>query len=272
MDFTEANSASSRSLVGIRAGEERDDNGLKMKLVWCPPGTFTMGSPQSEQDRGDDEDQVQVILTQGFWLGKYEVTQGEWERVMGTTPWKEEEHVQEGPLFAASCLSWEDALEFLWKLTVQERQAKRLPEGWEYTLPTEAQWEYGCRAGATTAFSFGDSSDSLSDFAWWGGDNGNGNTQSEQYAHEVGGRKPNSWGLHDMHGNVWEWCADGYELKLPGGCDPLVGEASHRVLRGGGWLDDPSGCRSALRVWISPDDRCDNLGFRVALSLVRGAK
>ena len=258
----------SPSLMGTRAGEERDDNGLEMKLVWCPAATFTMGSPKSELGRGEDEDQVQVTLTAGFWLGKYEVTQGEWERVMGTTPWKGEEWVKKGPRYAASYVSWEDAMEFVKKLTAQERQAGRLPAGWEYTLPTEAQWEYACRAGSKTAFSFGDMATQLSDYAWWGGLIGNGNTEKERYAHEVGGKKANAWGLHDLPGNVWEWCADGYAEKLPGGRDPLIAQASRRVNRGGGWSGSPSRCRSACRGGNSPDYRF-YLGFRVARSPVR---
>jgi len=255
--------------TGTRAGEERDDNGLQMKFVWCPAGTFTMGSPKSEKDRDTDEDQVQVTLTQGFWLGKYEVTQGEWQRVMGTTPWKGKDYWKEGPRYAASYISWDDAREFVKKLTAQERQAGRLPEGWEYTLPTEAQWEYACRAGTKTAYSFGDAETQLSDYAWWGGLVGNGNAEKEPYAHEVGGKKPNAWGLHDLHGNVWEWCLDGYKNKLPGGRDPLVAQASRRVDRGGGWNDDPSRCRSACRGRSSPGNRNRSLGFRVARSSVR---
>lgn len=272
MDSNETNIVSSKSLVGNRAGEVRDDNGLKMKLVWCPPGIFTMGSPESEVDRNDDEDQVQVTLTEGFWLGKFEVMQGEWTRLMGTSPWKGEAYVKEGSPCAASYLSWEDAQEFVNKLTEQECRRERLPEGWEYNLPTEAQWEYACRAGTKTAYSFGATSDSLSEFAWWGGLFHKGNARFEQYAHEVGGKKPNAWGLHDLHGNVWEWCADGYDEKVPGGRDPLIGPASYRVLRGGGWSSSPSDCRSAFRGADSPKGRMDLAGVRVALRFVRGAK
>jgi formylglycine-generating enzyme required for sulfatase activity len=256
----------SPSLMGTRAGEERDDNGLEMKLVWCPAGTFTMGSPKSELGRGEDEDQVQVTLTAGFWLGKYEVTQGEWERVMGTTPWNGKHDVNEGPRYAASYISWDDAMEFVKKLTDQERQAGRLPAAWEYTLPTEAQWEYACRAGNETAFSFGESSDSLSEFAWF---DKNTWDVGQKYAHEVGGKKPNAWGLYDLHGNVWEWCADGYSRKLPRGQDPLTAQAARRVNRGGSWTVFPSHCRSALRGGLTPVYRNGDLGFRVARSPVR---
>jgi formylglycine-generating enzyme required for sulfatase activity len=264
--------ATSDPFVGTSAGEERDDNGLKLKLVWCPSGTFTMGSPKSEKGREDKEDQVQVTLTRGFWIGKYEVTQDEWARVMGTAPWKDQAYVHERPQSPACYITWDDAREFVRKFTEQERRGGRLPEGWEYTLPTEAQWEYACRAGTKTAFSFGDAEALLSDYAWWGGLFGNGNAGKEQYAHEVGGKKPNAWGLHDLHGNVWEWCADGmdpYDNKLTGGRDPFIAEGLWRVNRGGGWYYEPAECRSARRGCDAPEYCNSNLGFRLARSPVR---
>jgi formylglycine-generating enzyme required for sulfatase activity len=251
---------------GSRAGEERDDNGLKMKFVWCPPGQFTMGSPETEQGRGDDEDQVQVKLTKGFWIGKYDVTQGEWERVMGTTPWKGEEYVKEGSRYAATYVSWQDATEFVAKLTTQERQAGRLPVGWRYTLPTEAQWEYACRAGTQTAYGFGDDASRLSDYAWV---EDNADYANEEYAHEVGLKMPNAWGLYDTHGNVWEWCRDWYQQTMPGGVDPeQTTQASRRVLRGGSWFHPPVDCRSAgrLRFYGGPGFRISYVGFRVVRS------
>ena len=258
-DREETDSASSHPLVGTRAGEERDDNGLKMTLVWCPAGTFTMGSPESEEDRDDDERQRQIALPEGFWLGKYEVTQAEWKQVMGTTPWKEKERVQEGPRYAASFMKWGEMRVFLKRLTHQERQAGRLPERAEYTLPTEAQWEYACRAGTKTAFSFGESSEAIHDYAWF---HRNAMLIDQKYAHEVGAKKPNAWGFHDLHGNVWEACLDVFEKKSPIEQEPLV---SLRVYRGGAWYGDPYLCRSANRGWLSPDSHGDSLGFRVAL-------
>ena len=260
--------------IGKEPGEVRDDNDLKMKLVWCPAGTFKMGSPKSEVGREKDEDQVTVKLTKGFWLGKFEVTQGEWEEVMGTTPWKGKEYVKEGAKFPAAYVSWDDAVAFCEKLTHQERAAGRLPAGWKYTLPNEAQWEYACRAGTTTRYSFGDDDAVLSDYAWWGGIDGDGNAKTEQYAHQVGTRKANPWGLHDMHGNVWEWCRDVYTEKLPGGRDPEVKadektKGSYRVLRGGGWDIGAASCRSGYRFRRRPDIRDSTIGFRAALSPVR---
>jgi formylglycine-generating enzyme required for sulfatase activity len=250
-----------------QAGEQRDDNGLEMKFIWCPPGTFTMGSPKTEEGRNDDEDQVQVRLSKGFWIGKYEVTQGEWERVMGTTPWKGERYVKEGPRYAATYVSWDDATEFVAKLTSQERQAGRLSAGWRYTLPTEAHWEYACRAGTQTAYGFGGDAARLSEYAWWGGILGDSNAKNEQYAHEVGLKKPNAWGVHDLHGNVYEWCRDWYQEKLPGGTDPeQATQASDRVFRGGSWHDHAVRCRAAIRYYGEPGDRGNYLGFRVVRS------
>ncbi len=243
--------------TGRIAGAERDDNILSMKLVWCPPGQFAMG---------DVAKTVPVTLSQGFWLGKYEVTQGEWARVMSTTPWEDQIYVKEGLRYAASYVSHEDATEFCRKLTASERNAGRLGPGEVFVLPTEAQWEYACRAGTTTTFNFGDDEAKLSDYAWWGGLFGNGNARDEQYAHQVGGKKPNAWGLHDMHGNVWEWCQDMYAEQLPGGRDPLVTSGgSDRVIRGGCWGFVAAICRAAVRCAFQPSFRDSGLGFRVAL-------
>src|SRR5438552_19114179 len=130
-----------------------------MKLVWCPPGEFTMGSPTTELDHKgnhpENENQVKVTLTRGFWLGKYEVTQQEWKRVMKTEPWIGKAHLKEGGKLPAARLSWDDSMSFCGKLTELDRKAGRLPDGWLYTLPTEAQWERARRAGTETKFSFG---------------------------------------------------------------------------------------------------------------------
>lgn len=268
----ETTKAPALMVEGDRAGKERDDNGLSMKLIWCPPGQFIMGSPASEEGHSDNEEQVSVNLTKGFWVGKYEVTQGEWERVMGTVPWKGKKDVKEAPDYPATFVSWDEANEFLDKLTRGERAAGRLPEGEKYTLPTEAQWEYACRAGskARYSYSFGNDRSALSDYGWWGGSYGNGNAESEKYAHRVGLKKPNRWELHDMHGNVREWCLDAYHAKMPGGDDPEVSsEDLVRISRGGSWWEVAIHCRSAYRNRDSPDNRYDSLGFRVARSSVK---
>jgi formylglycine-generating enzyme required for sulfatase activity len=241
--------------TGTQAGQERDDNGLKLKLCWCPPGTFTMGSPAGESGRYSDENQVSVTLSRGFWLGKYEVTQGEWQAVMGSNPSGFSSSSSQAPV---ETVSWDEATEFCRKLTEQEHQAGRLPADWEYRLPTEAQWEYACRAGSTTRYAFGDSESELDKYAWY-------YINSGSKTHSVGEKQPNGWGLHDMYGNVWEWCRDWYSYTLPGGTDAEgPATASDRVHRGGSWYISAAYCRSAPRGRDSPEDRSDDLGFRLA--------
>ncbi len=250
------------SWYGASPGQERDDNELKMKLVWCPAGTFTMGSPESEFGRAEGERQVEVTLTKGFWLGKYEVTQSEWKQVMLSEPWKGEKQTKVGDDYPATFVSWEDAMEFCCKLTTREREARRIPDAWEYTLPTEAQWERACRALTETTFSFGNDESEVGEYAWF---LDNTIKAAEIYAHRVGQKKTNPWGLCDMHGNATEWCRDCYgSLPLPGGRDPEGGET--RVVRGGSWLLTARRCRSAGRTGIiaTPSARTSDFGFRVA--------
>ena len=148
------------------------------------------------------------------------------------------------------------------KLTDLERKAGKLKANEEYRLPTEAKWEYACRAGTTTAFSFGDNEKQLGEYAWF---KGNAFKAGEIYAHKVGLKKPNPWGLHDMHGNVWEWCSDWYGDELSGDTNPAgPNGGSTRVFRGGGWWYDTVNCRSASRNFFNPSNRDDDLGFRVA--------
>ena len=159
-------------------------------------------------------------------------------------------------------MEWNDATAFCTTLTVLEFKAGKLKAGETYRLPTDAQWEYACRAGTKTTFSFGDDEKQLGEYAWFAG-----NTAGEQYAHAVGMKKPNPWGLHDMHGNVWEWCSDWYGEKLSGGADPIGHEGgSDRVGRGGCWWGNPVVCRSAIRDYSVPSARNGRLGFRVARS------
>jgi formylglycine-generating enzyme required for sulfatase activity len=230
---------------GTIAGETQVVGGIE--FVWCPPGEFLMGSPPDEEGRSDDEEQVRVTISRGFWLGKTEVTQEQWEAVMGDNP---SQFI--GKDLPVENLSWEDAMNFVKKVN----ESRILPPGWKLTLPTEAQWEYACRAGTSGAYA-----GSLDEMAWYGGYKKNpGET------HPVGQKKPNSAGLYDMQGNVEEWCLDCYEVKLPGGEDPVRTSGSKRVLRGGGWLNDAEDCRSAYRLGLSPDYRRHDVGFRVAVS------
>lgn len=249
---------------GTTAGQVWNKNSLAIPFRWCPPGTFTMGTPGAT----DDESPVSVTLTLGFWLAETEVTQGQWERVMGTTPWKNQLNVKEGADYPATyvCHSGESdsAVDFCQKYTESERAAGRLPANWEYRLPTEAQWEYACRAGTVTHYSFGDNDNDLGDHAWF---DKNAYDIDEKFAHRVGTKKANGWGLRDMHGNVWEWCADWYGNQLPGGTDPMgVSLVSNRVYRGGGWSRDAANCRAAIRNSSAPSHRSYFRGLRLALS------
>jgi formylglycine-generating enzyme required for sulfatase activity len=235
-------------------------NSIGMKLVLIPKGTFMMGSPESEERRRKDETQHQVTISKDYYLGATEVTQGQYEKVMGTNPsyFLGNEIKETSTNNPVEQVSWEDAVEFCKKLSdlPEEKKAGRV-----YRLPTEAEWEYACRAGSKTAYSFGESSKSLGDYAWF---DGNRNNQT----HPVGEKKANAWGIYDMHGNVWEWCSDRYGDYPKGAVsDPVEQlEGSDRVVRGGGWGDGAALCRSALRAGADPSDRSNRGGFRVALS------
>jgi formylglycine-generating enzyme required for sulfatase activity len=231
-------------------------NTIGMKLRLLPPGEFLMGSPAGEEGRRDDETQVSVTLTRAFQLSRTEVTQGQWRAVMGTEPWKGQSDVQEGDDYAATYVSWEEAVSFCEKLSAKE--------GKGYRLPTEAEWEWACRSGSRTAYSFGGSEGDLGRFAWF---RGNAADIGEKYAHRVGQKLPNGFGLSDMHGNTWEWCGDWYGEKRVGGSNPVgASSGSNRVYRGGGWDCSAGNCRSAYRFWIVPLGRHYSLGFRLALS------
>ncbi len=256
------------SFEGQAAGKARDDNALKIQLHWCPPGEFLMGSPHSEKDRGKDEEQVHVAITHGFWLGRGEVTQGQWTGLMGSAPWKGQSNTQEGPDYPATYITWSDAAAFCAKLTAQERAAGRLAAGWAYLLPTEAQWEYACRAGTKSAYFFGNDALPLAEFGWF---KTNTIDAGEKFAHPVNQKRPNPWGLCDVHGNVFEWCRDVFSIKLKGGADPFVPAGGPQyVYRGGGWFTSPSYCRSAIRRGEKPTFTGNALGFRVACVTAAG--
>jgi len=219
-------------------------SGVKLTLCYCPAGSFTMGSPASETDRSDDEDQVQLRITEGYWLAKTECTQAQWRSVMGTEP-----SYFKGDDLPVEQVSWEDAQEFMRKLNGKNV----LPVGWKWSLPTEAQWEYACRAGTTGPYA-----GELERMAWYSDNSGS-------TTHAVGTKAANAWGLQDMHGNVWEWCSDWYGTKLPGGTDPTgASSGSYRVARGGSWNFLGKLCRSAYRGGDVPGNRYYRIGFRVA--------
>ncbi len=253
---------------GVKAGDEREAGGVR--LCWCPPGRFLMGSPPGEPERRPDEGQVEVTLSRGFWAGKYEITQGQWKRVVGKLPGKQPPG--EGDDFPVVEVSHAEVEGFCRNLTEQACKAGELPEGWAFRLPTEAQWEYACRAGTTTATAFGDRLSSRQ--ANFQGRSYNGAEQgpSRKQAAPVGSYPANVWGLYDMHGNVYEWCRDWYHRQMPGGDDPDLSSRRgtpnrdgtwSRVRRGGAWCDHGWPCRSASRLRFEPERRSDHIGFRV---------
>jgi len=235
-------------------------NSIGMKLVLIPKGTFMMGSPESEKGRYENETRHEVTISKDYYLGVYEVTQAQYEKVMGKNPSYFQGEVIEGSSsnYPVERVSWWDAVEFCKKLSdlPEEKAAGRV-----YRLPTEAQWEYAFRAGSKTAYSFGESSKSLGDYAWF-------YENSNDQAHPVGQKKANAWGLYDMHGNVWEWCSDWYgEYPKRALSDPTgPREGSLRVIRGGGWFNGAASCRSGDRYGDDPSGRNFGDGFRLALS------
>jgi len=239
-------------------------NSIGMKLVLIPKGTFMMGSPETEKGRQENETQHEVTISKDYYLGVYEVTQAQYETVMGKNP----SHFQgaivgnENADLPVENVSWDDAVEFCKKLSdlPEEKKAGRV-----YRLPTEAEWEYACRAGSKTAYSFDDEEGLLPEYGWF-------KRNSSDRTHTVGLLEPNAWGLYDMHGNVWEWCSDWYVEYPQGAVSDPTGpkEGSDRVIRGGGWNSGAADCRSAYRGGSTPGDRFYSLGFRLALSSQSG--
>ena len=227
---------------------------------WCPFGTFTMGSPASEAERYNGETQHKVALSRGFWLLETPVTQGMWESVMGANP----SHFKGSKNLPVDSVSWDDCQEFIKKLN----GLNIAPSGFRFSLPTESQWEYACRAGTTTPFHFGGMLNG--DKANCNGNHPYGTSTKGKYLEktsEVDSYPSNAWGLLDMHGNVWEWCLDWYG-GYPSGAvtDPMGAErGSYRVLRGGSWNFLAEYCRSASRHADGPADRYDSVGLRLSL-------
>ena len=219
-----------------------------MKFCYCPPGSFKMGSPPAEKNRITNEDQVKVHFSKGFWMAQTECTQAQWVAVMGNNP-----SALKGDELPVESVNWNDAQAFIAKLI----EAKTLPAGWKVALPTEAQWEYACRAGTKTTYSFGETlTPKQANF---------GKALGKPSA--VASYPANAWGLYDMHGNVSEWCEDWLGDKLTGGTDPKgVAAGSSRVGRGGNWDYLASSCRAAIRSSYSPGNVYSYVGFRVVLS------
>jgi formylglycine-generating enzyme required for sulfatase activity len=216
------------------------------------PASFRMGSTGDAPDT--EKPAVTVTFAAPFAVARYEVTQELYEAVMGTNPsrWK-------GPRNSVEMVSWEEANEFCRKVTAELRRRQLLAEGEVIRLPSEAEWEYACRAGTTSRYSFGDGADDLKDYAWF-----KGNSKGEDPP--VGKKKPNAWGLYDMHGYVWEWCADAWHPShegVPTDGRPRIGkDVKDHVLRGGSWADDADSARSAYRYHKPLDHRSDTIGFR----------
>jgi formylglycine-generating enzyme required for sulfatase activity len=231
-----------------------------MQLKEIPAGTFMMGSPEGEPDRDSAEHQHPVTISKSFYMQTTEVTQGQWKAVMATEPWKGKSLVKEGANYAASYVSWNDAVAYCEKLSEKE--------GKTYRLPTEAEWEYACRAGTQTTWSFGDDEKVLGDYGWcrenaWGID--------EKYAHQVELKKPNAFGLYGMHGNVSEWCDDYYErdyYKQSSENNPTGPTSGYiYVLRGGSWNYGTRDSRSAHRGGTVAVVRLPHVGFRLVREL-----
>ncbi|MCX7047555.1 MAG: formylglycine-generating enzyme family protein [Candidatus Sumerlaeota bacterium] len=218
-------------------------DGVNLEMIWIPAGTFQMGS---EED--DNQKPIHAVELDGFWLGKYPVTQAQYMTVIGSNP-----SCFDGANNPVERVSWDDATKFCEKISQKT--------GKIYALPSEAQWEYACRAGSQGKYCFGDSWNSLGKYAWFIGN-------SKEQTHPVGQKKANTWGLFDMHGNVWEWCADWHDQEYyaqspkrnPTG--PAHGTA--RVLRGGSWDFFPDGCSAARRRSRGPADRDRSFGLRLA--------
>ncbi|MFO7975460.1 MAG: formylglycine-generating enzyme family protein [Candidatus Hydrogenedentota bacterium] len=223
-------------------------DGVTMDMVWCEEGTFEMGD---ESGHPDEQPVHEVRITEGFWLGRYEVTQAQWKAVTGHNPAKfvQSDHPVES-------VSWIDCQTFLKKLEAEV--------GGEFRLPTEAEWEYACRAGSTSTYCFGNLAEELQEYAWYA-------ENSDGHTHPVGTKAANAWRFHDMHGNVAEWCQDWYDREfysqspVENPCNTDTG--NHRTMRGGSWLHIVGNCRSASRLNGRPPDASHNVGLRVVASL-----
>ncbi|MDR1242622.1 MAG: formylglycine-generating enzyme family protein [Deltaproteobacteria bacterium] len=235
------------------AAEKTRTNSIGMEFILIPSGSFTMGSDENFAKASDDEKpQHRVSISKPFYLGKYEVTQAQWEAVMGNNPSN-----FKGGNNPVEQVSWDDAQEFIRRLNRQEGHSR-------YRLPTEAEWEYAARAGSAGVYSFGDDAAQLETYAWYG-------ERNSGATHPVGRKQPDARGLHDMYGNVWEWVQDWFAeeyYSYSPSVDPAgPASGSQRVIRGGGWNNSASNCRSAYRYYYPPDGSAILLGFRLVLSL-----
>lgn len=234
---------------------EEHDMAVPETMIWLPPGNFVMGSPTDETQRYKDEGpQRMVTIGRGYWTCKYEVTQGEFLQLMNTNP----SRAKSSDKLPVERVTWDEAMEYCKRLNERETQLKQVPKGYTYRLPTETEWEYAARAGTTTAYSYGEDVDHLSEHGWWMDNSG-------PEPSPVGLLKPNPWGLYDMHGNVFEWCLDEYNA-YPEGSAPSAG-FNLKVTRGGAFYCPSNILRSACRTEPQqPDYRNMLTGFRVFLA------
>jgi formylglycine-generating enzyme required for sulfatase activity/serine/threonine protein kinase len=254
--FSQSEAEAGQRAWAAYLGRGYEMNSLGMELALIPPGSFQMGSPESEPERCSDEGPVSVTLTRPYWLGRTEVTRKQWKGVMGTEPWGSQSGTEDHP---ATKISWDDGVEFCRRLTERDGGA------WTYRLPTEAEWEWACRGGTLKAYWFGNKANGSE--ANCDGNHPYGTSQQGPYKEgttAVGNYGANQFGLWDMHGNVSEWCADLHQGRLTGGENPEVTSGgSYRVFRGGGWYSGAVYCRSAFRDRNVPRLRLSYLGFRV---------
>jgi formylglycine-generating enzyme required for sulfatase activity len=248
----------------VRVDPKEITNSIGIKLMRIPKGKFLMGSPRTEKKRNtaDNETQHEVTISQNFYMGATEVTQAQWQKVMGNEPSK-----FKGDQLPVETVSWEEAVKFCKRLSEMPEEKKA---GRKYRLPTESEWEYACRAGTTTPFHFGSQLNGRQ--ANCDGTDPYGTETKGPYLKKtspVGTYPANAWGLYDMHGNVWEWCSDWHGEYPAGSVTDPIGPAtgSYRINRGGCWGDGAVICRSASCGGNFPSDRSNDLGFRVALSV-----
>ena len=273
------NTGLQRQRAAFGAAGQPFTNATGMALLWCPPTEgegFMLGSPTNEPGHDFTENQHLVRLS-GYWLGKYELTQPQWTKIMGQNPSAYKKTDDLAGDLPAENLSWFEAMDFCRRLTDYERAAGTLSTGWEYTLPSEAQWEYACLSGAKhTAYSFGEDPNLLYLHGNYNDLTGNftnsdlAHNNSSKFTARVGFYRPNPWGFYDRHGNVWEWCVDSMDLtnasySLASDPDPVSKLGALRVLRGGGFYDTAFNCRTSGRYPNVPSNRNGSLGLRPAL-------
>ncbi len=230
-------------------------NRFGMKFVEIPAGSYKMG----DRENRDEAPVHNVTIASAIWIQTTELTQAQWKTVMGTHPWSGAPNVREADNYPASQMTWPDVQLFIKKLN-------DLDPGHGYRLPSEAEWEYACRAGSTGTYSFGNDRNQLKDYAWF---DENASKVGENYAHIVGQKKPNAWGLYDMHGNVWEWCQDSYQDSYQGvptnGAAMVIPDKDSHVYRGGSFRNAERFTHASARAGLDEGDYNDNIGLRVVM-------